>query len=480
MNIVMVSSEVLPFSKTGGLSDVSYSLSKEYVKLGHKISIITPFYKDVEKKTRSKLKMVMKDVIVTMNWRKPTFNLFHTEIDGIDYYLIQNKQYFERSAIYGYFDDGERFAFFSLAAIEIMKKLPYKLDVCHVHDWQGAMIPCLLKEKYIDDEVLGKIKSVLTIHNPMFKGYLNKDSLFDLYNLGTHLFDEGRVRLDNQVSTLKAGIVYADKITTVSPTHKEELKTKEGSKGLWYDLSLRGDDFVGIVNGIDYKEFNPSKDKLIYKNYNSKNVLKEKKFNKIDFSKEYNLNPELPLFSVVSRLTSQKGLNLIKAMAEFLVNQGASFAVLGSGESEAENYFNDLYRRHPNNVMVYIGYNNDLAHRIYAASDFFIMPSAFEPCGIGQMIAMRYGTLPIVRRTGGLKDTVMPLDENYSNYKVATGLGFDNYSQIEALSTVTKALILYSGKEKEFNKMIVNAMKVDHTRRRPALEYIALYESIKK
>ena len=479
MNIAMISSEVLPFSKTGGLSDVSYSLSKEYVKLGHRVSIITPFYRDSDKKISKKLKKVMQ-IQVIMNWRKPLGNVFHVEYDGIDYYLIQNQQYFERGGLYGYYDDGERFAYFSLASLEVIKKLPYRIDVIHVHDWQSAMIPCLIKEKYFDDEVLANIKTCLTIHNPMFKGYLAKDSLFDLYNLGVHLFDEGKVRLDDQVSTLKAGITFSDKITTVSPTHAEELKTVEGSKGLWYDLNLRNDDFIGITNGMDYKEFNPSKDKFIYNNYGIKNVHSEKYINKINFAKKHDLNPDLPLYAVVSRLTSQKGLELIKAMADFLVSQGGNFALVGSGESDAENYFRELEGRYPHNVYCYIGYNNELAHELYASSDFFIMPSAFEPCGIGQMIAMRYGSLPIVRRTGGLKDTVIPLNEDDSNYKEATGIGFDNYDVLSAIKVVSKSLILYNGKKDIMKKVIVNALRSDHSWKKPAMKYIELYNSIKK
>ena len=263
MNLLMVSSECLPFSKTGGLGDVAYSLSKELVKDGVSVSIATPFYGSIRKE-KYNFKSLYK-FVVTMNWRKIETEVFHVEYEGIDYYLFKNDHYFNRNnGLYGYYDDGEVFAYFSNAVIEFMKLIPYKFDIVHVHDWQTAMIPCLIKNKFKDEKAFIDIKTVLTIHNPLFKGYFNGDSLYDLYGLDYSLFKEGKVRLENQVSTLKAGIVYSDKITTVSPTHADELKTPEGSKGLWYDLILRQDDFSGILNGMDYKEFDPSKDKIIY------------------------------------------------------------------------------------------------------------------------------------------------------------------------------------------------------------------------
>lgn len=475
MNILMATSECLPYSKTGGLADVSYALSAELVKLGHHVSICVPYYKELDKKSKIKYLYTLE---IRMNWRYLKADVFHLVHDGIEYYFIGNDYYFRRNGgLYGYFDDGERYAFFDLAVIELMKKLPYELDILHVHDWQTGMLPCLLKVKYNQDPKLGRVRTVLTIHNPMFKGYFNPGSLYDLYELDYYLYDQGLVRLDNQVSTLKAGIHFADKITTVSPTHAEELLTPEGSKGLWYDLSLRRNDFVGIINGMDYKEFNHCKDPLIYTKFNNRNRKAGKRANKVAFCREFNLDPNKPIYSVVSRLTDQKGLDLIFAMAEFVCSSGGIFCVLGSGEKYAEDYFNNLYMRYPNNCKVYIGYSNELAHKMYVASDFFIMPSAFEPCGLGQMIAQRYGTLPIVRRTGGLKDSVIPYNFNLKNSDVADGFGFDNYSTIDAIVVTAQTMMVYNSMKKVFERMVNNAITADHSWKKSCLEYVELYKT---
>ena len=475
MNILFVSSEALPFAKTGGLADVAYALPKELVKKGEDVSVVMPFYSSIDQ-SKFNIKFLV-SFAVKMGWRCIKTDVYHSIIDGIDYYLIRNDFYFNRNnGLYGYYDDGERYAFFSNAVLELVKHLPFKVDVIHVNDWQTGMIPCLIKEKYKNDEFFKTIKTVLTIHNPLFKGYFGVGSLNDFYGLDQNLFFSGRIRLEGQVSTLKAGIAFADKITTVSPTHAYELKTPEGSKGLWYDLVLRQNDFVGILNGMDYKEFDPSRDPLIYANFTKKEIDEGKKKNKDAFVKEHNLKKDAPLFSVVSRLTDQKGLTLINAMADFAVSSGANFALVGSGEKWAEDYYNNLQRKYPENVMVFIGYNNEIAHKVYAASDFFLMPSAFEPCGLGQMIAQRYGTLPIVRRTGGLKDSVTPYSYAINNYKEADGFGFDDFSITESLKCVAQALMTYNSRYTTFKKLRLNAAKVDHTWSKSADEYIDLYK----
>ena len=478
MNILMATSECLPYSKTGGLGDVAYSLSKEFVKKGHNVLVVSPLYKKKFDFEKNHVTFIY-SFPVKMSWREQNANVLYCLHDGIDYFFIENDYYFTRDGgLYGFYDDGERFAFFSNAVIELIKHLPFRIDICHVHDWQGGMIPCILKNLYQNDQVLGKIRTVLTIHNPLFKGYLSRESLGDLYNLPLWLYDNGSVRFDNQVSTLKAGIKFADKITTVSPTHAFELTTVEGSKGLWYDLVLRQNDFVGILNGMDYKEFDPSKDNSIYHKYNVKNCLTDKKINKEIFANQHGLDQNKPLFAVVSRLTDQKGLDLIYAMAEHLIGNGGTFAVLGSGEYDAEQMFNDLYARHPNDTFVYIGYSDDIAHKLYASSDFFIMPSAFEPCGLGQMIAHRYGSLPLVRRTGGLKDSVICYDKERKNQDVANGFGFDDYNQDAARWCVDLALDTFFNHKKVFNELVHNAMKTDHTWDKSADKYLELYELV--
>ncbi len=478
MNIMMVTSECLPFSKTGGLGDVAYSLSKEFSKKGHNVSVVSPLYKSVNLEKFGEAVKVY-EYAVKMNWRQKDCQVYHLYHDGIEYFFLANDYYFNRDGgLYGFYDDGERFAFFANAALLLMKQVPFKVDICHVHDWQGGMIPCMLKVTYKDDKDLKDVGTVLTIHNPLFKGYLGRDSLYDLYNLPLYLFDNGSVRFDDQVSTLKAGIKFADKITTVSPTHAFELTTVEGSKGLWYDLVLRQNDFFGILNGMDQDEFDPSKDKFIYKNYNLNNFSENKFENKLKFCEENHLDPNAPLFAVVSRLTDQKGLDLIYSMADFLTHEGGNFAVLGSGDYYAEEMMNSLYNRNPSHNYVYIGYSNEIAHKLYAASDFFIMPSAFEPCGLGQMIAQRYGSLPIVRRTGGLKDSVICYDNERKNDDIANGFGFDDYSQMEAVKATATALNIYYSKKDILNRLIKNALKTDHSWNESANKYLEVYSWI--
>ncbi len=483
MNILMASSESLPFSKTGGLADVIFSLSKEYVKLHHNVSIVLPKYKTNKVIKGLKLTKIFQ-LDVKMNWRTIPTAVYHCYYLGIDFYFIENQKYFERDSLYGFYDDGERFAYFTNATVKLISSLPYKIDVVHIHDHQVGLLPCVVKTLHSEEEIFNDMKFVLTIHNPEFKGYFSKDSLFDLYNLPISLFDEGKIRLDGQVSTLKAGIVFADKITTVSPTHAKELLTYEGSKGLNFDLNLRKNDFVGILNGMDNDFFNPKKDEYIFKNYGIKDVFNGKKENKIEFCKKYNLDPTLPLFVVVSRLSSQKGIDLLYPMIEFLSYTGSNVAIVGSGEKSIEDRFLELSRVNSKHIFIYIGYNEELAHKVYASSDFLLMPSSFEPCGLSQMIAQKYGSLPVVRRTGGLADTVDCFETSDEEKKAKditkNGFGFSSYSISEAIVTAAKAMNIYSGKKEVYKKMVKNAMKLNHTRDNSAKKYIALYESIQK
>ena len=483
MNILMASSESLPFSKTGGLADVIFSLSKEFVKLKNNVSIVLPKYKTNKVIKGVKLNKIFQ-FDVKMNWRIIPTSVYHCYYLGIDFYFIENQKYFERDNLYGYYDDGERFAYFTNAVVKLIASLPYKIDIVHLHDHQVGLLPCVIKTLYSDKEIYKGIKYVLTIHNPEFKGYFSKDSLYDFYNLPINLYNEGKIRLDEQVSTLKAGIVFSDKITTVSPTHAKELLTYEGSKGLNYDLNLRKNDFVGILNGMDNDFFNPRTDTYIYKNYGIKDVLRGKNENKTEFCKKYNLDPKLPLFAIVSRLSSQKGIELLYPMVEFLSYTGGNIALIGSGEKGIEDKFVQLGRVNNKHIFIYIGYNEELAHKVYAASDFLLMPSSFEPCGLSQMIAQKYGSLPIVRKTGGLKDTVNCYDLSDEEKKakdiIKDGFGFDNYSISEAILTCAKAMNLYNGKKDVYKKMVINAMKLNHTWDESARIYIALYESINK
>ena len=478
MKIVMVSSESRPFCKTGGLADVVYSLSKELVVQGEEVSIVLPYYDVIARQLpKSELKKVV-SFSTHMSWRQQSVDVYHLVQEGINYYFIENQQYFERGHIYGDFDDGERFGFFTNAVKEFLLAKKLYPDIIHVHDWQAGMLPCLMKVDPFCQKKFAKTKYVFTIHNPAFQGLMPKFTLGDFYNLTDELFDNGSVRFKDQVSTLKAGIVYSDKITTVSPTHHFELLTPEGGMGLDGVLRYREWDFSGILNGIDYLEFNPSDDKVIAKQYAASTLVSGKKANKEALCKELGIsNPEAPLYSLVTRITWQKGFDIIFPAVEELIGRGANIIMLGSGEYNYEQEWEELKRRFPDRVGLFIGYSDPLAHKIYAGSDFFIMPSLFEPCGLGQMIAQRYGTLPIVRRTGGLRDSVICYDGN--NKETSNGFGFDEYSVYEMKRTAHYAFDVYQDK-KLLHQLMKNAMLTDNSWQKSTQEYLKLYKLLVK
>ena len=478
MKIVMVSSEARPFCKTGGLADVVYSLSKELVKLGEQVYIFLPLYDSVRNKLNKQELKKAASFQTHMSWRKQIVDVYETVTEGIHYYFVENQQYFERGHLYGDFDDGERFGFFTMAVKEFMLNKRLFPNIIHVHDWQAGMLPCVLRVDQECQEKFAKTKFVFTIHNPAFQGLMPKFTLGDFYNLTDEYFDNGSVRFKDQVSTLKAGIVYSDKITTVSPTHHLELLTPEGGMGLDSVLRYREWDFSGILNGIDYLEFNPEDDKNIAQSFTAKNFISGKKANKEALFKEFNLkNNKGPLYSLVTRITWQKGFDIIFPAVEELIQRGASIFMLGSGEYQYEQRWEELRRKYPEQIGLYIGYNDALAHKIYAASDFFIMPSLFEPCGLGQMIAQRYGTLPIVRRTGGLRDSVICYDGG--NAETSNGFGFDAYSEYEMRRTAHYAFDVYNDK-KLLHQLMKNALNTDNSWLKSTLEYIKLYKMLVK
>ena len=475
MRIVMVASEAKPFCKTGGLADVTYSLSKELTVMGEEVSIILPFYEMIKERMHPNVQLI-EHYMVYMSWRTEEARVFISHADGITYYFIENNHYFDRPNLYGDNDDGERFAFFTLAARELLYRLKEKPDIVHIHDWQPGMLPCLIKEDMWASDYFKKTKFLLTIHNPAFQGFLDKSALHELYNLPDRVFDDGQVRFEGRVSTLKSAITYSDLITTVSPTHHLELLSPEGGKGLDRVLRFREWDFVGILNGIDYTEFDPAHDDQVPNNFNLTNVFKQKDLNRKALLEEMHLQDYgQPLFSMVTRITWQKGFDLVFPAVEELVNRGCNIVILGSGERGYELRWEELRSRYPDKIGIYIGYSDPLAHRIYAASDFFMMPSLFEPCGLGQMIAQRYGTLPIVRRTGGLKDSVINFDG--TNEETSNGFGFDAYDAWEMTRTCVYAYDTWKN-QPLFRKLVKNAMKTDNSWQKSAKEYLAVYKRV--
>lgn len=471
MRIVFVASEANPFIKTGGLADVVYALAAEFASMGHDVAIIIPFYSKIGDNITSSLESCG-SFTTNMGYRKVEGWVLHTAFRKIHYFFIENDRYFARRSIYGEQDDGERFAYLSLASVHIMQQFDLKPDIVHVHDWQVGMVPCLIRED--KSGYFNNTKTIVTIHNPAFQGNFSRDFILETYSLPPYVYDEGMIRLDDHVSTLKAGIMYADKITTVSPTHRMETLGEEG-RGLQWALQIRENDYVGILNGIDYNEFSPETDKAIEKNYNEEDFYTAKQINKEALLKRFGIkNLGLPVYGLVSRLTWQKGIDLVIPMIRNLVHKGCSFVVLGSGEYELEQQFEQLIREFPENVGIYIGYSDELAHLIYAGCDFFLMPSLFEPCGLSQMISQRYGTLPIVRQTGGLNDSVICY--NNENGDVANGFGFKDNSVEEFIRTVIYSFDVYWNLPLR-KKLIENALRTDNSWVKSAHEYLKVYKS---
>lgn len=475
MKIVMIASESRPLCKTGGLADVVYSLSKELAVMGQEVSIILPYYRFIKDNTRPSVKKVA-SFVVPMSWRRERAEVYSTYDSGITFYLVDNARYFDREHLYGDWDDAERFAFFSLSCKELLYRLSLVPDIIHVHDWHAGMVPCLFKEDPYASDFYKNTKFVFSIHNPAFQGMMPRSVLGDFYNLLDSLFTEGKVRFKDEVSSLKSGIVYADKITTVSPNHRHELLTPEGGMGLDSVLKYREWDFLGVLNGIDYLEFNPSEDHDLSYPFTTVNFMKQKALNKAElFSTLHIQDFGQPLFSLVSRLTWQKGMDILYPALDALASQGANIVLLGSGEYRYEQMLESIRSKYPHNIAIYIGYNDRLAHQIYASSDFFLMPSLFEPCGLGQMIAQRYGTLPIVRRTGGLRDSVIGYDG--SNQNKANGFGFDDYTEEANKNTCLYALQQWHDLPLR-RSLMRNAMKTDNSWKRSAEEYYLIYQGL--
>lgn len=477
MKIAMVASECNPFCKTGGLADVVFSLSRELASNGHDVCVVLPYYSNNARIPGLELERLF-SYEVDLSWRKQPATIYKAEYENIKFYFVGNDYYFLRGSIYGFSDDGERYAFFTLSVENLFKRIDFSPDIIHIHDWQPGMLPLLLKVRHRDDPVLKNAKTVLTIHNPEFKGMLDPSALGDLYSLPYSLFDDGTTRFHDAVSTLKTAVMTVDKITTVSPTHRQELLTSLYSRGMDGALSLREKDFTGILNGIDEKEWDPKHDIDIACNFSGKTVEKGKKACREALISSCGLvDNGGPCYGLVSRLTSQKGIHLVAKIGRQLLEKGAILFLVGSGEEALERSLQSLQCEFPETCCVYFGYNNALAHKVYAGCDFFLMPSLFEPCGIGQMIAQRYGTLPIARDTGGLHDTIIPYSHLCSDE--ATGFLFRDFDEGGLAYGAALSEEVYHD-PKLFHTLRTNAMKVDHGWGKSSKDYLALYQSIKK
>ncbi|SKC35877.1 starch synthase [[Eubacterium] yurii] len=468
MKILFCAAECYPFVKVGGLGDVVYSLPKALVEKGQECSVILPLYERIRQDNRD-LELI-DEFYISLGYRHQYVGVLKKVMDGINFYFIDNKQYFDRNTVYGEPDDGERFTFFSKAVIETIIRHFRDYDVLHAHDWQTAMTIPLVREYNI------QLKTVFTIHNLRFQGVYPFSMVFDMLGLPPYYATEEKMLYFGNANYLKAAIVFADKVTTVSPTYLEEIKNEYYGEGLHGLIKQYEYKMVGILNGIDFDTFNPEKDKFLSFEYNKKDIEGKYK-NKIAFQKEMDLpqNENIPIIGMVSRLTNQKGLDLVNAVIDEILSMNVQFIVLGTGDNMYENNFRGKEYAYRDKMRAIIKYDDYFASKVYASSDLYLMPSQFEPCGLSQMIAMRYGSLPVVRETGGLNDTV----KAYNMYtKEGNGFTFKNYNAHEMLFTLQKAVGLYYDNRADFNKLIESAMNEDFSWDKPGEEYIRLYESI--
>lgn len=472
MKVLFVASEAYPFVKTGGLGDVAYALPKALREMGVDIRVIIPKYSEISHNFKSKMSSI-KSFEVPVGWRKKYCGLQSLKYDGIPYYFLDNEYYFKRPYTYGYFDDGERYSFFCRAVLESIKYMDdFTPDIIHCNDWHSGMIPVLMKHHLSNEKLFKDIKSIFTIHNLRYQGIFPKVTLTDLLDLNDSYFSEDKLKYYDSISFMKGGINFSDKVTTVSETYAEEIKTPpfgEGLHGLFHQLD---NNLKGIVNGIDYDIFNPKTDVEIYENY-SIDTIEKKTINKLGLQNELNLpvNKDIPLIGIVSRLVNQKGFDLIANIIEDLLRMDLQLVVLGTGQDDYQDLFQYYSCMYPSKLSSNIKFSSTLAKKIYASSDMFLMPSLFEPCGIGQLIALRYGTIPIVRETGGLKDTVTPFNE-YSN--LGTGFSFTNYNADEMLKIIKYALKIYKDKEK-WNIIMKSAMSQNNSWSNSAKLYKDIY-----
>ncbi len=473
--VLFIAAEAVPFAKTGGLADVVGSLPKELIRQGVDVRIIMPKYGDIPTPWREQM-VYHKNLEISVGWRRLYCGIERLEHDGITYYFIDNEYYFRRQGLYGFLDDGERFTYFCRAVLEALPHLDFAPDILHCHDWHTAMVPVLLHAHYRGREKYAKLRTVLTIHNVQYQGVFDPVVLDDLLEIdaGEYLTAD-RLEFFGKVNYLKGGIAFADAVTTVSRTYAWELLTPEGGWQLDGILKKREGDLYGILNGLDYEVYDPAHDKLIDMNYTRRSIGR-KQTNKAKLQEYLGLavEPETMLIAVVSRLVWAKGFDLIAEVLDDILAGDVQIVVLGTGEDKYESMFRVAGDRHPGKLSANIFFDEALAHKIYAAADLFLMPSLHEPCGIGQLIALRYGCVPLGRETGGLKDTILPYNEYNGE---GNGFSFANPNAQDMLYTIRRAQGFYRDGE-VWPRIVKAAMAADFSWRRSASEYAAVYDRL--
>lgn len=476
MKILFAASECMPFVKTGGLADVIGALPKEIIKTGADIRVILPLYRAIGQEVRERLEHVTY-FYINLGWRRQYVGIEKLVNDGVTFYFIDNEQYFGRDYIYGKGgDEGERFAFFSKAVLEALSKIDFVPDILNCHDWQTGLIPVLLKAQYQSLPLYKDIKTVFTIHNLQFQGLYPIHMTEELLSLGDWAYTADNLEFYGQASFIKGGIVFADRVTTVSPTYAEEILSPYYGERLDGLLRSRKQFLSGILNGIDTIEYDPESDALIDYNYTA-DTFADKVKNKLALQKELGLNEDAnaPVIGLVSRLSNQKGLDLIERVLDSIMATGAQLVVLGMGESKYVDLFGWAQWKYAGRLAACFQMNHGLAHRIYAGADLFLMPSMFEPCGLSQLISLRYGTLPITRETGGLRDTVLSYNEFTGE---GNGFTFFNYNAHDMLYVIERAVDTYKNKRDIFNGLAIRAMRGEYGWDQSAKKYLQLYESI--
>lgn len=477
LNVLFAASEAYPFMKTGGLGDVAGSLPKALQNDGVEVRVIVPKYRDIPQEYKDQMEHVC-DFYMPLGWRNVFCGIEKITYQGVIYYFVDNEYYFNRGGAYGYFDDGERIAFFSKAIVECLQYLPdFKCDVLHCNDWHTALAPVFLREFYNGVGNYDNIKTVFTVHNLKFQGQMSDMVLGDILGLDKNKAASEQLRCDSQsINFLKGALCYSDILTTVSETYAGEIQSDFFGENMQDIFRRRSNVLYGIVNGIDVDFFNPEKSTNIVANYSADDLAGKRKC-KEELQKELGLevNADIPLIVMIGRLTQQKGLDLIQRVLDELMQQSVQFAVLGTGDYEYEEMFKGFSYKYPGKVSANIRFSEPLSHRLYSGGDMLLMPSLFEPCGLSQMIAMHFGTLPIVRETGGLKDTVKP----YNMYTgEGTGFSFANYNAHEMLFTIKAAIDLYYNNKDAWTKMQKTAMKTDFSWNVAADKYKKLYEQL--
>ncbi|MCL2125092.1 MAG: glycogen synthase [Oscillospiraceae bacterium] len=470
LKILSVVSEVVPFIATGGMGQVAGALATALAENSPELDVrvVAPLYAQFREKYEPSIRFVG-EAVVKLAWRELYCGVYELEQNNVTYYFVDNRHYFGREAAYGYYDDGERFAFFSKAVFTVMQLSGFTPDVIHAHDWQTALVPIYIKTRFAQE--FGGIRTVFTIHNMEYQGKYASEILTDVFDLWPT--EMGLVEYDSCINLLKGAIVCADKLTTVSPTYARELQSG-GGYGLDAIIAENAYKLSGIINGIDTKSYDPRTDQLLEKNY-SEDTIEDKVFNKAKLQELFGLpvSPRKMLICVVSRLVSHKGIDLITYMLSELMKLDIQFLLLGTGDHDFELFFEEMALRYTDKIGVSIAYNPEIANKIYAGADVMLMPSRSEPCGLAQMIACRYGTIPIVRKTGGLADTI-------SDCRMGNGNGFifDDYSSGALLDTVTYALDLYANREGDWKNLMIEAMRRDFGWDLSAKAYADVYKAL--